>query len=44
MIRKNMAEHPENFDPRKYLGPARDAIESIVEHKIINVLGCDGKA
>jgi fructose-bisphosphate aldolase class II len=44
MVRKHMAEHPENFDPRKYLGPARDAIEAIVEHKIINVLGCDGKA
>ncbi len=44
MVRKHLSEHPENFDPRKYLGPARDAIESIVEHKIINVLGCDGKA
>ena len=44
MIRKNMAEHPENFDPRKYLGPARDAIESIVAHKFVNVLCCDGKS
>lgn len=43
-IRKSLFENPENFDPRKYLSPARDAIESIVKHKIINVLGCAGKA
>jgi fructose-bisphosphate aldolase class II len=43
-IRKVMAENPAEFDPRKYLGPARNAIESMVAHKIVNVLGCDGKA
>lgn len=43
-IRKSLFENPENFDLRKYLSPARDAIESIVKHKIINVLGCAGKA
>ncbi|HZW97721.1 MAG TPA: class II fructose-1,6-bisphosphate aldolase [Bacillota bacterium] len=43
-IRKVMAENPAEFDPRKYLGPARDAIEAMVAHKIVNVLGCDGKA
>ena len=44
MIRKVLAEHPEVFDPRKYLGPARENIKQLVKHKIINVLGCDGKA
>lgn len=43
-IRKYMAENPEAFDPRQYLGPARDTIRSIVRHKIVNVLGCNGKA
>ncbi len=43
-IRKTMAVNPAEFDPRKYLGPARDAIEAMVAHKIVNVLGCDGKA
>jgi len=43
-VRKYLAENPADFDPRKYLGPARDAIEEIVAHKITNVLGCDGKA
>ena len=43
-IRESMALNPENFDPRKYLAPARDAIRDIVEHKIVKVLGCDGKA
>ncbi|HHU06871.1 MAG TPA: class II fructose-1,6-bisphosphate aldolase [Clostridiaceae bacterium] len=43
-IRRVMAENPAEFDPRKYLGPARDAIEAMVAHKIVNVLGCDGKA
>ena len=37
-IRKYLAENPKEFDPRKYLGPARDAISSIVSHKIKNVL------
>lgn len=43
-IRKSLAENPENFDPRKYLSPARDAITEIVKHKIKNVMGCAGKA
>lgn len=37
-IRKYMVEHPADFDPRKYLGPARDAIKGMVQHKIKNVL------
>jgi fructose-bisphosphate aldolase class II len=43
-IRKVFAETPAEFDPRKYLGPARDAIKQLVKNKLINVLGCDGKA
>lgn len=43
-IRKSFFENPENFDPRKYLSPARDAIQAIVEHKILNVLGSENKA
>ena len=43
-IRKVFAENPAEFDPRKYLGPARDAIKQLVKNKLINVLGCDGKA
>lgn len=43
-IRKYFAEHPEHFDPRQYLGPARAAIKDLVGKKIVNVLGCDGKA
>ncbi len=43
-IRQQFSEHPEEFDPRKYLGPARDAIKKVVTHKLINVLGCTGKA
>ncbi|WP_053956557.1 class II fructose-1,6-bisphosphate aldolase [Inediibacterium massiliense] len=38
-VRKFLIEHPEEFDPRKYLGPARDAIQKMVQHKIKNVLG-----
>lgn len=37
-VRKYLVEHPADFDPRKYLGPARDAIRSMVQHKIKNVL------
>ncbi len=37
-IRKYMAENPADFDPRKYLGPARTAIQKMVQHKIKNVL------
>ena len=43
-IRKYLNEHPEHFDPRQYLKPARAAIKSMVAHKIVDVLGCNGKA
>ena len=43
-VRKVFAEKPAEFDPRKYLGPARDNMEKLYKHKIINVLGSDGKA
>ena len=43
-IRKYMAENPSHFDPRQYLKPAREAIKQMVAHKIVDVLGCDGKA
>jgi len=39
VIRKELTENPSNFDPRKYLSPARDAIYGMVKHKILNVLG-----
>ncbi|MCI0502324.1 MAG: class II fructose-1,6-bisphosphate aldolase [Fusobacteria bacterium] len=43
-IRESLSLEPGNFDPRKYLAPARGAIKEIVEHKIVEVLGCNGKA
>ncbi|MEG1774807.1 MAG: class II fructose-bisphosphate aldolase, partial [Oscillospiraceae bacterium] len=43
-IRKHMAEHPDHFDPRQYLSPARAAIKEVVSHKLVHVLGCAGKA
>ena len=43
-VRKHMAEHPDHFDPRQYLGDARKAMMEVVKHKLINVLGCDFKA
>jgi fructose-bisphosphate aldolase class II len=43
-VRKVLDEHPEEFDPRKYLGPARDALKKLYMHKIVNVLGSNGKA
>ena len=43
-IRKYFAEHPDHFDPRQYLKPARQAVKDMVTHKLINVLGCNGKA
>ena len=43
-IRKYMAEHPDHFDPRQYLKPARQAVKDIVAHKIKNVLGSVDKA
>ena len=42
-IRKHFVEHPADFDPRKYLGPARDAIKGMVQHKIRNVLNASNK-
>ena len=42
-IRQVFAEKPAEFDPRKYLGPARDNMEKLYKHKIINVLGSDNK-
>jgi len=41
-IRKHLVEHPEDFDPRLYLGPARDAITEMVRHKIRDVLNSSG--
>lgn len=43
-IRKLLVESPSEFDPRKYLGPARDAIEKMVQHKIRNVLNASNQA
>ena len=42
-VRKVFAEKPAEFDPRKYLGPARDNMEKLYKHKIINVLGSENK-
>ena len=39
LVRKVLAEKPAEFDPRKYLGPARDALRELLKHKNINVLG-----
>ena len=44
VIRKHFAEHPDHFDPRQYLAEARSALAGMVRHKIVNVLGCNGKA
>lgn len=43
-IREYFAEHPDHFDPRQYLKPARANIKELVRHKLVNVLGCNGKA
>src|SRR5690554_680079 len=43
-IREYFAQNPSHFDPRQYLGPAREAIKELVKHKLVNVLGCAGKA
>ncbi len=42
-VRKYFAEHPEHFDPRQYLAPARANIKELVKHKIVNVLGSNDK-
>lgn len=43
-IRKFFSEHPDKFDPREYLKPARANIKELVAHKLVDVLGCNGKA
>ncbi len=43
-VRRVLAEKPGEFDPRKYCGPARDEMVKLYKHKIIEVLGSDGKA
>ena len=43
-IRQHFAEHPDHFDPRQYLGDARKNIKAVVKHKLVEVLGCAGKA
>ena len=43
-IREYFTQHPDHFDPRQYLRPARDNVKALVKHKIVNVLGCNGKA
>ena len=43
-IRQFFNEHPDKFDPREYLKPARANIKELVAHKIVDVLGCDHKA
>ena len=42
-VRKTLAEKPGEFDPRKYLGPARESMQKLYMHKIINVLGSNDK-
>lgn len=42
-IREHFITHPDHFDPRQYLTPARAAIKEVVAHKMIDVLGCAGK-
>ncbi len=43
-IRRHMNEHPEDFDPRKYLSPAREMLKELYKHKCVNVLGSAGHA
>lgn len=43
-IRQYFTQHPDHFDPRQYLKPARQAIKEMVKHKLVDVLGCDHKA
>ena len=42
-IRQYMAEHPDHFDPRQYLKPARQAVKDMVAHKLVHVLGSNNK-
>ena len=43
-IRQYLAQHPDHFDPRQYLKPARQAVKDMIADKMVNVLGSDGKA
>jgi fructose-bisphosphate aldolase class II len=43
-VREVFATKPEEFDPRKYLGPARDSLKELYMHKVVDVLGSAGKA
>ncbi|MCB6367046.1 class II fructose-1,6-bisphosphate aldolase [Intestinibacillus massiliensis] len=43
-VREHFALHPADFDPRQYLKPARQAVKDMVSHKLVDVLGCNGKA
>ena len=43
-VRRHLAQHPDHFDPRQYLTPARDAMREVVAHKMRHVLGCSGQA
>ncbi|MCL2401426.1 MAG: class II fructose-1,6-bisphosphate aldolase [Oscillospiraceae bacterium] len=43
-VREHLSKNPTHFDPRQYLAPGRANIKALVKHKLINVLGCDGKA
>ena len=42
-IREYFNNHPDHFDPRQYLGPAREAVKNMVKHKIVNVLGSNDR-
>ena len=42
-IRKVFATNPAEFDPRKYLGPARDSLKKLYMHKVLNVLGSNDR-
>ena len=43
-VRRHFVEHPDHFDPRQYLTDARNGVREMVRHKIMDVLGCNGKA
>ena len=43
-VRKFMVDNPDKFDPRQYLGPAREELKKLYMHKVNNVLGSAGKA
>lgn len=43
-VREHIVKNPDHFDPRQYLAPGRDNVKALVKHKIVDVLGCSGKA